>query len=1292
MPDIATISGNSKRRLNIQAGVAACLTTLLLALLSTGNVLAETREVRVGLYQNAPKIFRADDGQPSGILVDLLEEIAKQEAWRLVYIPCEWQACLKQLHDGRIDLMPDVAYSDPRNLQMDFHQTPALHDWSQIYRSEQAQISTFLDLKEKRVALLDGGIQQENFSTMMRGFGITPHIVPTRSYEEAFKLVQSGKADAAITNHHFGERHAAQFSLKDTGLYFNPALLFYTTAQGRNADLLRGIEHHLSFWSKDSGSRYFQILKRWGSPEPAPATPQLVKMVMWFFLAVLIASGLAVVALRRRLKMRTRHLRDTRSHLQSMLDALPDLMFEVDLNGRYVDYHSPRSDLLVAPANELIGKTLHEVMPQEAAETCMAALREANARGRSHGKQIVLDLSDGRHWFELSVSRMALEKDQAPHFIVLSHDMTGRKEAEDKIERLTKLYAALSMCNQAIVRCASEEELLPIICRDVVDFGGMKMAWIGMLDRTTGLIRPVASFGTGTDYLEGLEISADADKPSGRGPTGTCFRENRPYWCQDYRHDPATSIWHDRAALFGWGSSASLPILRKGEVVAAFTLYAQEVGAFDDAARNLLTEMAMDISYALDRFADDAFLMRTTQELRDKDELYRTAFYTSPDAINITRIGDGMYLDVNEGFEHITGWQRDEVIGRTSLEISVWHEPADRMRLVEALQQNGICENLEAEFVRKDGSRLTGLMSAQRIELKGEPCILSITRDISNIRSAESDLRKLSLAVEQSPNSIVITDLDANIEYTNQTFTRISGYRLDEVIGKNPRMFQSGKTQKATYADLWAHLSAGKAWSGELVNLRKDGSEYIEYSMIAPVRQPDGRVTHYLAIKEDVTEKKRNEERIEHLAHFDQLTGLPNRSQLNDRFGYALSLAQRSGDQLAVMFLDLDHFKDINDTLGHSVGDRYLMEVAMRLKATLREEDTVSRMGGDEFILLFPGTHADGAAIVAGKLIHAVSQPFHVDGHELIGTPSIGIAMYPDDGATFEELLKNADTAMYRVKQAGRNDYRFFTPEMQAHSARTLQLANALRHALARNELQLHYQPQVTLSDGHVIGAEALLRWQHPEMGSISPAEFIPVAEDSGQIIAIGEWVLRTAVNQMKAWLDAGMPPMVVAVNLSAIQFRQPNLPALVNFILDEAGLPHEYLELELTEAVAMDDPQAAVEIMNSLHASGIRMSIDDFGTGYSSLSYLKKFKVYKLKIDQSFVRDISDDPEDKAIVSAIINMASSLGMHTIAEGVETAGQLAFLRLQGCDEVQGYYFSKPLPAPEFEAYLRKQSV
>jgi len=460
---------------------------------------------------------------------------------------------------------------------------------------------------------------------------------------------------------------------------------------------------------------------------------------------------------------------------------------------------------------------------------------------------------------------------------------------------------------------------------------------------------------------------------------------------------------------------------------------------------------------------------------------------------------------------------------------------------------------------------------------------------------------------------------------------------------------------------------------------------------IGEAYQVHGKTITVSGMFQDITGRKEAEEHIQRLAYFDVLTGLPNRVLLTDRINHDLSMAQRNHAQLAVLFIDLDHFKNINDTLGYSIGDELLMGVAKRLKSAVREEDTVSRLGGDEFILVLPGTAVDGAAHVAEKLLETVAQRYQIEQHELVITPSIGIAMYPGDGKDFDKLAQCADVAMYRAKHDGRNNYRFFTSEMQTHSARTLQLENALRHALERDQLRLHYQPQVSLQDGRIIGAEALLRWQHPELGMVSPAEFIPVAEASGQILQIGEWVLRSAASQMKTWMDSGLEPMIIAVNLSAVQFRHAHLPELITQILDEVKLPPQYLELELTEGVAMDDPLGAIAVMNNLYERGIRMSIDDFGTGYSSLSYLKRFKVYKLKIDQSFVRDITEDPEDKAIVVAIISLAGSLGLQTIAEGVETEGQLAFLREKGCNEVQGYYFSKPLPADQFEAFVRGKS-
>lgn len=746
----------------------------------------------------------------------------------------------------------------------------------------------------------------------------------------------------------------------------------------------------------------------------------------------------------------------------------------------------------------------------------------------------------------------------------LSETQHRLSKARADNDRLTRFYAALSYCNEAIIRSNNSDELFDTICRDAVIHGGMNMCWIGIRDENTHLVTPVASYGQGTEYLDGIEISTLAEHPSGQGPTGIAMREDRPVWCQDFTHSAITAPWHERSKKFGWNASASLPLHQKDSVIGVINFYSTEINVFEDDVQKLLSEMAFDISSAIGRFADE----------RQKSKM-------------------------------------------------------------------------------------------------------------------QDELRKLSLAVEQSPNSIVITDLDANIVFANSALLNSSGYSESEVIGQNPRVLQSGKTHKKVYEEMWATITRGEIWKGELINRRKNGTEYVEYVMISPIRDDEGHITNYLAIKDDITEKLQIGERMQFLAHFDQLTGLPNRTLLNDHFGYALSLAQHSSNNLAIMLVDLDHFKYINDTLGHSIGDQMLIELAKRIKSVLRDEDTVSRSGGDEFVIVLPTASANNAANLADRLLEIISVPFLVDQHELITTASIGIAIYPDDGDNVEMLYKNADNAMYKAKQAGRNGFRFFTQEMQSNTERNLQLANALRFAIERDQLHLHYQPQVSVDDGHIIGAETLIRWQHPELGMISPPEFITVAENTGQIARIGEWVLRSAAKQMKEWLDSGLPIAVIAVNISAMQFRDTKFPELVTSILDELNLPHYCLELELTEATAMDNPEAAVTMMDKLDSLGIRMSIDDFGTGYSSLSYLKRFKVYKLKIDRSFVRDITEDAEDKAIVAAIINMASSLGVRTIAEGVETAGQLAFLRLQGCNEVQGYYFSKPMPAEKFAAYVKE---
>ncbi len=678
--------------------------------------------------------------------------------------------------------------------------------------------------------------------------------------------------------------------------------------------------------------------------------------------------------------------------------------------------------------------------------------------------------------------------------------------------------------------------------------------------------------------------------------------------------------------------------------------------------------------------------------LKESEARYRTAFLTSPDAVNINRVADGRYLECNEGFLRLTGWSRDQVIGRTSREINIWQNLADRQRLVDALERDGYCENLEANFLARDGRVITGLMSSRLMSVKGEACILSVTRDVTGRKSDEEQIRKLSLAVEQSAESIVITDIDAKIEYVNEAFVQNTGYSREEAIGQNPSILNSGKTPRESYAALWQALSRGLAWSGEFYNRRKDGSDYLESAVITPIRQPDGLITHFVAVKQDITAKRAAEEEIRRLAFYDPLTRLANRRLLLDRLQQALASSTRNGRYGALLFIDLDDFKTLNDTLGHDIGDLLLQQVAERLATCVREGDTVARLGGDEFVVMLEylsesATEAAAYAEAVGeKIILTLNREYPLAGYLQRSTPSIGVTLFVDHQGSMEDLLKRADLAMYQAKAAGRNTLRFFEPEMQAAVTARAVLEAGLREALQQGQLILHYQAQV---DGasRITGVEALVRWQHPGRGLVMPAEFIPLAEETGLILPLGHWVLETACAQLAAWAGREeMAELTIAVNVSARQFHHRDFVDQVLAILEDSGADPQRLKLELTESLLVDDFEAVIGRMSALKERGVGFSLDDFGTGYSSLSYLKRLPLDQLKIDRGFVRDILVDGNDAAIARMVIALAGSMGLAIIAEGVETEAQRDFLAREGCHDYQGYLFSRPLPLAEFETY------
>jgi diguanylate cyclase (GGDEF)-like protein/PAS domain S-box-containing protein len=560
---------------------------------------------------------------------------------------------------------------------------------------------------------------------------------------------------------------------------------------------------------------------------------------------------------------------------------------------------------------------------------------------------------------------------------------------------------------------------------------------------------------------------------------------------------------------------------------------------------------------------------------------------------------------------------------------------------------------------------------------------------LESLQYANKRLDLFSQVFENSGEAIVITDAERNIVAVNQAFCLITGYELADVMWKNPKLLSSGRQTPDFYQGMWMSINETGQWQGEIWNRRKNGEIYPEWLSIGTVKDEKGAVDNYIAIFNDITQRKESEQRIQFLAHYDALTKLPNRTLFGDRLLQSLAAAKRSGKKVALLFLDLDRFKSINDSLGHLSGDLLLQSVANRLKSCVRETDTVCRQGGDEFmVLLSEIDRAEDAAQVAMKIIAAMSEAHFIEEYHLIVTFSIGISIYPDDADDSQIMVKNADAAMYHAKEKGRNNFQFFTPDMNAEASERLALEGDLRHALQQEEFLLHYQPQVDNHSGKIIGIEALIRWQHPEKGLIPPAKFIPIAEECGFINAIGEWVLSTACAQNKKWQDEGLLRVPVAVNLSALQFHQKNITETISHVLRETGLESGYLELEITEGVTMKEVETTVRTLNDLKQMGVLISIDDFGTGYSSLSYLKRFPIDKLKIDQSFVRDITTDADDAAIVQTIISMGHGLRLKVIAEGVETAEQLAFLKQRECDEIQGYYFSKPLAAAEFSKFVK----
>ncbi len=933
-----------------------------------------------------------------------------------------------------------------------------------------------------------------------------------------------------------------------------------------------------------------------------------------------------------------RQARDNETRYRALFELANDAVFLVR-DYRIIECNGKALEMFSCQKADLLGKTPIDLSPprqpdgRPSADQAMAVMQKA-MHGEAQRFEWQHRRFDGTLFdCEISVSRIDLP--DGPLIQAIVHDITRRRLAQRALEESNRL-------------------LEQVFANDFI-----QMAY---LDRDFRFIRVnpafAQAFGRRPDDFIGHNFFDDCKDPGNRERFARVVKEGKPHIEkarveQLDENDPERRYWD-------W----SLQPVKdpQGKVTG-------------------LVFVRMDVT---DRLRNEQRLQQAAQELDMILHNMQDTYYR----IN----AHGILTRVSDSVKDLLGYEPDEVIGRPMAEFYL--HPEEREAFLRKLElAGGSVTNNETALRHRDGSVVWTSSNAHFIydEQGNVVGVEGTARNITERKLHESQVSKLSSVLEQTADIVIVTDIDGVIEYVNPSFERVTGYTYEEAVGQTPALLSSDKHKKEFYQHMWETILSGESYTNIMINRRKDGSLYYEEKTITPIRDQTGRITHFVSTAKDISERMQVQERLQHMAHHDALTDLPNRNLFLDRLQQALIRARHHNRLVAVMFMDLDRFKNINDTLGHNTGDQLLLQLSERLKHSVRDGDTIARFGGDEFaILLDDVDNENSIAAVAQKLLQTLSEPFHVNSHELFITASIGIAIFPHDGEDPDTLLRNADVAMYRAKELGKNNYQFYSDDMSARNFERLTLESHLRHALAREQFVLHYQPQVDARQNRIVGVEALLRWQHPELGLVSPSNFIALLEETGLIEEVGEWVLETACRQSKIWYDAGFDDLQMSVNISSRQFNNTEFINVLHNTLDRTGVNPECLELELTESMLMRQASSVVTALKSLNELGVRFAIDDFGTGYSSLSYLRRFPIETIKIDRSFIRDITEDPDDAAITRAIVVMARNLSLKVIAEGVETEKQLAFLKENDCHLIQGFYYSPPLPVEEMTALLEKQ--
>jgi len=829
--------------------------------------------------------------------------------------------------------------------------------------------------------------------------------------------------------------------------------------------------------------------------------------------------------------------------------------------------------------------------------------------------------------------------------------------------------------------------LIQRICGIAVEHGGYLMAWVGEASHTADKrVVPLASAGIESGYLESIRITWD-DSPLGQGPTGTAIRSGKPSINQNIWNNPVMRPWRDDAIRRGFQSSISLPLIVDGVVYGALTMYAVEPNAFRAEEVELLEEMAGDLAFGISTLRGRAQQARTQRALKESEFLFRSQFDLGNIGIAITSPDKG-WLRVNRKFCDMLGYTESEFRQKSWDQMTHPDDLELNLKLFRQLL-DGEIDNYEMDkrFFHKDGSLVYVHINIACLREDGEVrMVIASVLDITERHDHEEKLTLMARVFENTQEGVIITDARGQILTVNKAFSVITGYAESEVYGKTPRVLRSDVHDAAFFSDMWSALRREGHWRGEVWNRRKDGSIYPQWLTISDVRNQAGVITNYVSVFSDISELKRSEEQLEFLAYHDQLTGLANRVLFQERLSLALESARVNRKRLALLHLDIDRFKNINDSFGHTLGDEILRQAARRLADVVGEGKTIARLGGDEFIVMYENlTSTESVDALGSSLLEVIAHPIAAMGREIFVTGSVGVTIYPDDGGDVLSLLKQSDMAMYEAKARGRNTLYFYESGMETSAMQRMLMENALRGALQRDEFRLYYQPQVDIESGGLNGLESLLRWEHLELGLVSPAQFIPLAEEMGIICQIGQWALEEACRQYAEWRDLGLELPHLAVNLSVQQLKREDLVAEVSCLLKTWDIQPCQLELEVTESMLMEPGSRAVEVLDGLRRLGVFLAVDDFGTGYSSLAYLKRLPIHRLKIDQSFVRDIGQDVNDEAIVKAIIALATSLDLELIAEGVEEEAQADFLKAAGCRVMQGYLYGRPVPGDEIAA-------